>query len=127
MVDRNGKKKKNIKTDEELKQIALDLYSGRIFCDRHISADVLKRDPHFIKMVFMTLCFMDSKWLGRLRKEKANFFYEYWDKAGPRGINGYPSFISMRYLKGEETKRMFEFYNKIKSGVDEALNLGGKP
>jgi len=108
------------KSDKELKQIALDLHSNKIFCDRHLK-QITKHDPHFIKMVFMPLVFMDGKELEKLRKRRVDFIYEYYDKAAPRNINGYPCFFSMRCLTENETERMFGFYNKIKDSVDEAL------
>ncbi len=43
--------------------------------------------------------------------------FEYWDSPNlaPRGINGNPCFMSLRLLNIEDTKKMFEFYEKYKA------------
>lgn len=100
--------------DEELKELAKDLYSGRIFTDRHL-------DEHIdIQSVFMALMFLESE-----TKAGKDFFdskpaliYEYLDQAGPMSINGYPMFFSFRYLNQVECDKMFSYYEKIK----EAMN-----
>jgi hypothetical protein len=40
------------KTDDELKQIAKDLYNSKIFCDRHLS-DYDSMESHFMVILFM--------------------------------------------------------------------------
>jgi len=40
------------KTDEELKQIAKDLYNNKIFCDRHLSTHD-RIESHFMVILFM--------------------------------------------------------------------------
>lgn len=40
------------KTDEELKQIAKDLYNNKIFCDKHLSK-FDRIESHFMALVFM--------------------------------------------------------------------------
>ncbi len=101
------------KTDEELKQIAEDLWAGKIFCDRQVQS----RRPEDITMVFMVLMFMDKKQLKQLEKDEVDFFYEYMSQATPRGINGMPTFWSVRVLTKPETKRMFEYYEAIKGAL----------
>lgn len=49
------------KTDTEIKQIALDLHHGRIFCDRQLQKDF---DP---ALVFMPLALLSGKQLKKLR------------------------------------------------------------
>ncbi len=100
------------KTDDELKEIAKDLWAGKIFSDRHITS--LKDSPNMLGMVFMPIVFMDSETKKQLSDFKVNFIYEYLDKAGPRAINGMPTFFSCRTLTEPETKKMFEYYEKFK-------------
>lgn len=102
------------KTDEELKQIAKDLWAGKIFSDRHIPPG----DSHMMLSVFMPFVFMDKKTLKDMQREKIDFVYEYLDKAGPRAINGMPMFMSCRILTKPETKKMFEYYEKFKAMAD---------
>ena len=40
------------KTEEELKQIAKDLYNNKIFCDRHLS-QYDRVESHFMVLLFM--------------------------------------------------------------------------
>jgi hypothetical protein len=106
------KDKKHIsKEDEELKQIAEDLWAGRIYSNRNMN------DIKLIDSVFMPLMFLDRRKLKQLQHLKVDFFYEYIDKAGPRSINGMPVFTSVRCLTKPETARMFEFYEAIKKAV----------
>ena len=108
--------KHTTKTDEELKEIAKDLWAGRIFSDRHINS--LKDNPNVLGMVFMPMVFMDNKTRKKLANLKVSFIYEYLDKAGPRSINGMPIFFSCRTLTEPEAKKMFEYYEKFKQIAD---------
>ena len=103
------------KTDEELKRIAVDLYDGKIFSDRHFRS--LEETHSLISLVFLPLVF------GALKSKEQfadlGLVYEYFDKAGPRAMNGYPMFTSCCFLDKVETKKMFGFfeeYKKLKEG-----------
>ncbi len=100
------------KTDDELKQIAKDLYSGHIFCDRQVSR------PEDIHLVWPILSLMDDKQMEDFKACKPYFIYEYLNKAGPTSINGMPTFFSINFLTEEETKKMFGFYDKVKSALE---------
>lgn len=98
-----------MRTDAELKQIAMDFYEKKIFSDRHVE------NAHDLQMIFMPII------LGAFKtKEEVNeigMIYEYFDKAGPRSINGYPIFMSMCVLNKSEVEQMiihFEAYKKLK-------------
>jgi hypothetical protein len=112
---RGTRPKRATKSDEELKQIAKDLWAGKIFSDRNIP---FFGNSNILFSVFMPLLFMDKKAIKSLQREKVNFIYEYLDKAGPRAINGMPMFMSCRVLVEPETKKMFEYYNKFKELAD---------
>lgn len=102
-----------MRTKKELKQIGLDLFKGLIFTDRHIK----KEDFHIFASVFMPIVFMSKKQTESLKG--VGLIFEYLDKAGPRGINGYPSFFSLRTLTKKETKVMFEYYEKFKKSAED--------
>ena len=105
-----------MKTDEELKKIALDLYSGKIFSDRHL------RNPETeIPMVFQVVNLMTEEAVKELEAKKPVFAYEYLDKANPIGVNGYPTFLTMSYLCEEEYTKMIEYYKKIEASINMAL------
>ena len=63
-------------SDDKLRQIAEDIYSGRIFCDRQI------RDADITSCIFMPLTFMTRGQLWKLSKSDIGMIYEYIDKAG---------------------------------------------
>ena len=94
-------------SDAKLKQIAQDLYSGKIFCNRQI------RRQEDIGMVFMPLLLMSDQDFWVMQKNPPGLVYEYMHKAGPRSINGYPVFMSCYILSQENTKRMIVFYEKL--------------
>lgn len=99
-------------TDEELKQIARDLHTGKIFCDRHCPS------PEAVSQVFMILNFLNEEQLKDFEAKEFDFFYEYLDKAGPVAVNGLPSFFSIRCLNKTDSARMFDYYNKIKAALE---------
>jgi len=94
---------------EELKKIAIDLRAGRIFCDRQLDTCI---DPG---MVFMPIMFFDDKTTESLRADPPGLVYEYMSEALPRGVNGYPCFMSMRYLSIDDTKSLFEIIKKLEA------------
>lgn len=105
-----------MKTDEELKQLAKDLYKGEIFTDRQIN------DSRLLRSVFIPLSLFDEEQAAQFRTTvengKVNLLYERINKAGPRSINGMPIFMSFQTLDTEETKKLFEYYQKIKEVID---------
>ncbi len=101
-----------MKTDEELKKVAENLHAGRIFSDRHVE------NPEDLRMVFMVLALAGPELIKKMQEDDISFIYEYIDKAGPRSINGMPSFFSHQGLTKTETAKMFEYYNKIKAAVE---------
>ena len=99
--------------DKDLKKIALDIYTDKIFCSRQ-----LRNPEKELSMVFIPLIFMDEEQRKKLEDYKPALMYEYYDKALPRVINGYPMFMSMHTLNEEESDKMWEYYEKIKTSVD---------
>ena len=86
------------RTEEELKQITVDLFHGKIFTDRHC------RRPQDVMMVFMPLGLMEPKAFRKLQKDSPGMIFEYLDKASPRSVNGMPGFFSCQMLSQEDTK-----------------------
>lgn len=101
--------------EAEVKQIAVDLFHGKIYCDRHLHS------PDDMPRVFMIVglgAFADHP---KSYIESIGLVYEYLDKAMPRGINGQPMFMSLKLLNRSDTNKMFEIYNKLKTAEEEAL------
>ena len=107
----------NKKSYEELKQIAKDMVAGKIFTDRQIP----KTTP--LHLVFMPFVFMEEKQRTKLtdqiEKKEIYMIYEYLEKAGPRAINGMPTFMSCNMLSKTETDIMLDYFKKIKKALDE--------
>lgn len=94
---------------KDLKQIAKDMYAGKIFCDRQIS------NAKDIPMVFMPIMFMKKE---ELEKQDIYFIYEYLSEAGPRSINGMPMFTSCYFLNKENFEKMMGYYEAVKIAMD---------
>jgi hypothetical protein len=106
-----------MRTDEELKQIAEDMYKDLIFTSNHVR----KEDSSLLSTIFMPLAFMDEKTRKEWKKNTPYIFFEYMSKAGPRAINGYPIFWSAQYLYEDDYKKVLDYYNKIESAVKKAI------
>jgi hypothetical protein len=98
-------------TDQEIKQLAEDMYKGLIFTDRHIK---IQND---ILAVFVPLVLMEKEVIDELQRNPPGMIYEYIDKAGPMAINGMPIFLSLRLLSVDDTKKVFDRYNKIREVI----------
>lgn len=99
-----------MRTEAELKQIAIDLFDGKIFCDQHIPPD---SSLHTMPMVFMPIILGALDQYTGDRKE-IGMIFEYLDKAGPRSINGYPNFFSMQILTQAEWEIAHKYYEEYK-------------
>jgi len=86
--------KPRIKTDEEIKQLVVDVVGGRVFCDYMVP----EGNNNSMSMVFMPLALMSREDGEKLIEEEASMLYEYLEKAGPRSVNGYPGFFSFQVL-----------------------------
>lgn len=93
------------KTD--LKQIAIDLRAGRIFCDRYIS------DPKMLSSIFMIFAFMKNEQIDKLKANPPGLIYEYYSEAGPMSVNGMPTFFSCRMLSKTDTKKVLKIVKKL--------------
>ncbi len=101
-----------MKTDEEIKQIAKEAIENRIYI-----AETEEKLENSFKMI---LTMLDDKSRKNMLEDQPAAFYEYYDKAGPRSVNGFPQFFSFRYLNLEEWKK-FCGYHKEMTKVIEAI------
>jgi len=104
-----------MKTDEELKQIAQDLLAGKIYSDRHIPKG---ESELAINMVFTPFMFLGEEDLKKMMDDKVVLIYEYLSEAGPREVNGMPTFMSFRTLTKDEFSKVVDFHDKIKSEIE---------
>jgi len=101
-----------MKTDQEIRQLVLDIQGGRVFTHSQIPEGT---DP---SMVFMVLALMDEKAHDQLEAADSGMLYEYISAAGPRACNGMPIFMSMRHLSKADTKRVNTELQKLASFVE---------
>lgn len=105
------------KTDDEIKQMALDLRAGRIFTDR----DLPKEDAHLLTSVFIILGLLDNEAIAEIKNNPPAMIYEYMSEAGPRSVNGYPMFMSMKMLSKEDMPRLIAVFERLAEAEKTAL------
>jgi len=71
--------------------------------------------PNLLSMIFLPLALMGSEQMEHLMASEPVVFYEYYSKAGPRGINGYPMFFSFRSLNRAELNKVCDVYDKLRA------------
>lgn len=95
-------------TDDQIRQFVNDLCEDRIFTDRHLHP----RDSNLLSMIFMPLAlglFKDHS-KEEIEKLQIGGFWEYYEKAGPRSINGYPIFFSCHIIGQKDLERALAAY-----------------
>ena|SRR5271157_157264 len=100
-----------MKTDEQLKQLAKDIFTGLVFTNNHIPPD----DPMALGIVFMPLVMMNDEQQAEFTAKQPGMVYEYLDKAGPREMNGLPMFTSLQFITVDEYEKLRVFYDEIKA------------
>lgn len=100
-------------TPEEIKELATDTFMEKVF----FSTMLPEHDAHLLSSVFMATVFMDSKQIDQIRKDKVVAFYEHLDKAGPRTINGYPIFMSMKTITKGDLVEVQKIVEKLREAV----------
>jgi hypothetical protein len=104
----SGKKKPKLKrfgvvnlSDDKLREFVLALADGRIFT----SAQLPKGQDHLLPMIFMPVAMGSFADVAKRDLENIGVIYEYTNQAGPRAINGYPMFHSLRVLNKSDWER----------------------
>lgn len=107
--------KRKAKTNKELQALALDIFKNNVFTNKHI----LPNDQGLVQLIFMPLSVMTKDQLKDLLDEKPEMFYEYYHKAGPSGINGYPVFTSFHFLNQDESVKLNKYLYKITESLNK--------
>ena len=101
-------------SEQELSQLAKDIAMNLVFTSNHIRGyDVSST----IGMVFMPVLFGAFSDMTEEARKDIGMLYEYYDKAGPRAVNGYPIFWSFRILNAKDRKVVWEKYDKIQEAL----------
>jgi hypothetical protein len=106
-------------TATELNKVALALTQNQIFTDRHINPISYES---MLPLVFMPIALGAFQNFTPEQLEDVGLIYEFYDQAGPRSINGYPCFVSMRILNFAETEYVFEKAKQIKKAIADVIN-----
>lgn len=101
-------------TPDEIKQLATDTFKEKVF----YSTMIREIEGHLINSIFMPIVFMDKNQIDQLKKDKVAAFYEYMSEAGPRVINGYPIFASMKTITVEDLAKVQEIVAKLTEATD---------
>ena len=98
-----------MKTDSELRQMAIEIVAGTTFTDRfHLS------DIELLPRVFLPVMMMGGDGYREFReKHKPGMIYEYVSKALPFGRNGLPVFGTLRILSEDEFERLTPLVEKL--------------
>jgi hypothetical protein len=102
-------------SEDELNTLALDIVSNQVFTSSMV------RDERDIPLAFMILSLLDRRTIRYLRWIGAHLLYEYYDKAMPRSVNGYPCFFSMNILDKNDTDRLYEKIRRLQAAMKTAL------
>lgn len=85
----------------DTRQLAMDIVDGKVFGSWAIT------EKDMIGLVFMPLS------LGAKIADDTAHVYEYYDKAAPRSINGYPIFFSMTAITTKEWPQIVKWCRKF--------------
>ena len=91
----------SVKTDKELRELAIGIRAGAVFTDKAIH----EGEMNFLPSIFLPLGLMKDAEMQELKKNNPKMVYEYMSKAGERSVNGYPQFMSFKYLSEDEFRR----------------------
>lgn len=126
-VIRRVQRARNRRSDDELRQIALDIHRQRIFCDRMCYSQAEVRSAFPILMLASerqrkNIAEAIGARKGRNGRHRApGMLFEYYDKAAPLAANGLPMFFSVRVLDGVEHHKVAVMISKLAKAEREAL------
>ena len=105
------------KKNKELRQLAHDIYIGKIFCDWQIPE--VEREQ-YLSSVFMVFMLMDVVERKMFLDSKPGMMYAYrGTDEMPRGINGYPVFSALRVVNRNDAKKVWNYYSNIKESMKQ--------
>lgn len=103
--------------DDEINALAEDIYRDRVFT----SDQIRQGDLNILPVIFMALVFADQKLIEKMQKDAPGMIYEHFSEAGPRSVNGYPTFVSLHIVSKEDAKKVWEKFEQIKKAVCEVI------
>lgn len=104
------------KTEVEIKQLAMDIVDNKVFISNYV------KNPDSLATVFMPIALGSFKDFDEEDIKDIGLIYEYYDKAGPRSINGLPCFYSLAFLDKFDSGKVFDFADKYQKMKNEMLD-----
>ena len=101
----------------ELSKLSKDIALDKVFCSCFIPDS---QQNNLLGMVFMPLLLGATNDMSKEQIDDIGFVYEYYDKAGPRCINGYPMFFSCGFVSKADAKKIGNKVSRIKKIINEA-------
>jgi len=105
--------------DKELKQLAIDISENKVFGTFHMNEREIESN---ISIVFMPFAFMSNEQRKEMVDKGVVHFYEYYDKAGPRSVNGMPCFFSMLHIVKEDWIKIVKYIKEYETRVSSFLD-----
>lgn len=100
---------------EVISQLAKDIATDKVFCSFYLPESEL----NLIGSIFMPILFGALKDYTQEQIKDLGFIYEYYDKAGPRGINGYPMFMSCGFVSKDDANRIQNKVDQIRKALKD--------
>jgi hypothetical protein len=100
-----------MRSEQELRQLTLDLKANKIFASTQIPPE----DSSLLGSIFLILSLMDEQQHADFVAKKPAFVYEYYTEAGSHGVNGYPSFLSMRFVTEDELPLIKQYWDELEA------------
>lgn len=110
-------------TDDEINALAEDIYRDRVFT----SDQIRKGDLNMLPVIFVPIIFADKKIIELMQKDAPGMIYEHISEAGPRSVNGYPTFFSFHTVSQEDAKKVWEKVEQIKKAVCGVIKHDDNP
>lgn len=95
---------------DELNTLARDIATDKVFCSFFLRESEAK---NLLGRIFMPVLFGALNDYSKEVIEDIGFICEYYNKAGPRSINGYPMFMSCKFVSKADAKRIMTKVQKI--------------
>lgn len=102
-------------TEEFLTQLAKDIAMNLVF-----TSDQIHRNEwdNILGMVFMPIVLGAFSDYSEEARKDIGMIYEYYAKAGPRSINGYPIFFSFSIVNVKDRQFVWEKVEKIRKALE---------
>lgn len=108
--------------EKELKQLAIDVSENKVFGTWLMS----EADMNHLYVVFMAFLGTDENYIKKLKENNIIHFYEYYDKAGPRSVNGMPCFFSHHLIDKDDWKKVVKYIRQYEARVKTFLDKDEK-